>query len=113
MRKILFFIIVVISLLIINNLARSIYNLWQKQDLITKTEEKLQQEKKDNNTLKEQFQAVKQPDFLEEQARNKLFFVKPGEQIVLVPKNLIATETAQEKLKRVEPIWKQWYALFF
>src|SRR3989338_8552984 len=111
MKKILFCIIVIISLFIINNLARSIYNLWQKQYLITKTEEKLQQEKKENQKLKEQYRAVKEPDFVEEQARNKLFFVKPGEQIVLVPKNLTASETATEKTEKKETVWKQWYTL--
>jgi len=41
MKKILFITAVVASIFIINSLVRSIYDLWGKQDLITKAQKEL------------------------------------------------------------------------
>ncbi len=42
MKKIVFFVITISSLFIINNLVHSIYNLWQKQDLMVKAKTELE-----------------------------------------------------------------------
>jgi cell division protein FtsB len=114
MKKVALGVILIISLIIINNLARSIYNLWQKQELVTTTEKELEREKKVNANLKKQAAAVKDPDYLEKVARDKLFLAKPKEEVVILPKEPSGNEKAIAKAKRIgtTPHWKEWLLLF-
>jgi cell division protein FtsB len=114
MKKVLYLLILIVSLFIINNLVRSIYNLWQKHDLIGDAQKELQQEKNEHQKLEDQLDSVKRPDFVEEEARNKLFMVKPGEKMVLMGD--VPTDAPQKKSSRKAgtlPNWRQWWNLFF
>lgn len=112
MKKILFFSILILSIIIIINLVTSIYTLWHKQDLLVKAQQQLQQEKNEHVKLQQEFNVVSKPSFIEEEARNKLFMTKTGEQEVL-----IAQSTQSEEKKEViidnRPYWQQWLGLFF
>lgn len=114
MKKLLFFIILLISLFIINNLVRSIYSLWQKQDLVLQSQKELTQEKAKYTALQGQLRVVDQPSFIEQEARNKLFLVKPGEQLVLVPNAQKASphDSSRKKVPH-KANWQQWVNLFF
>ena len=112
MKKVLYALIIIASIYIINNLVRSIYSLWQKQDLIIAAREELHQEKNEYEKLKDQLGRVKRQDYVESEARDKLFLVKSGETIVLVPEELGATSSAESK-KPTLSIWRQWVELFF
>lgn len=111
MKKIVFLIIIIFLLTVIGNLIFSISNLWSKKDLLTQTRQKLVQEQQEHAKLQMQWQQVKTPSFIEEQARDKLFLSKPGEAVVLLP-------TASPSGQKVgdqgsEPVWQQWWDLFF
>ncbi len=110
MRKILFVVIVVILLVIINDLARSIYDIWQKKDFVTQAEKELSLQKEKNNKLKSELSYVQTTEFIEKEARDKLFMVKKGEQKVLIPKEF---ENASGIKKDSDPNWRQWWNLFF
>ncbi|GIW61188.1 MAG: hypothetical protein KatS3mg089_0040 [Patescibacteria group bacterium] len=112
MKKIFYILIIIISIYIINNLIRSIYNLWQKQDLVTQAREELQKEKNKNAKLNDQLLQVKRPEFIEEEARNKLFMVKKGESIVLIPENVFNHKTISEKMKEKKSHWQEWLEFF-
>ena len=79
---------------------------------MVQAQQQLQQEKKEHVTLQQQYHVVSNPSFIEEEARNKLFMTKAGEQEVL-----IAQSSSQEMKKEVEkdmrPNWQQWVNLFF
>jgi cell division protein FtsB len=114
MKKIFYLLVILASIFISNNLIRSIHNLYQKQDLVTDAREELAKEKNEYERLKDQLDRVKRQDFVEEEARNKLFLVQPGEQIVLVPHEiLIATSGAESTRKTAVPHWKEWFNYFF
>jgi len=98
MKKVVVFFLIVIFLLTINNLAHSIYSLWQKQDHLVKARQELKKAKKENRQLREQDRIVSDPQFVEKEARNKLFLTKPGEQIIILP---------QKKLEKKSPRPKQ------
>lgn len=112
MKKILFIVAIVIGLLIINNLARSTYDLWSKKDVISSAQKQLEAEKKENQNLKNQLSRAQRGQFIEEEARNKLLLVKPGEHNVFVPKDLNASDSAQIKIDN-RPNWQKWWDLFF
>ena len=110
----LFFIILAISILVINNLIHSIFTLWQKYDLVTLAEKERQRQKQENQKLKSQLSYVQSKEFIEEQARNKLFLIKPGEQEVLISEDLIkGASTPSAQAKKDDPNWKKWWSLFF
>lgn len=114
MKKLLYLLIIIISVLIINNLIRSTYNLWQKHDLITQAEKQLIRQKTENDRLKDQLARVKRADFIEEEARNKLFMVKPGEKVVLMGEFDEPPEASDTKsITKVDPVYKQWWNVFF
>lgn len=113
-KKIVFFSIIIISFFVINNFIRSIYNLWQKNDLVVRAEQDLEREKKENNELKKKLANVKQPEFIEEEARNKLFLAKPGEGIVVLPTDVLSTTSSKTKEKAdTRPNWQKWWETFF
>ena len=113
-KRIVFFIIVVISIFTINNLITSIYTLWQKNDLILDAKESLTKEKQVNAELKKKIAIVNKPQFVEEEARNKLFLGQPGEDVVLLP-SISPVVASKKKIasKDLRPNWQQWWETFF
>src|SRR3990167_6295734 len=106
MKKILFFVAIVVCAVIINGLVRSIYDLWRKQDLVVSAKTALEKEKEEHEKLKKQLVLVGSQEFIESEARNKLFMVKPGEEGVIVPTDLI--EKKVEKKEPEIPNWQKW-----
>lgn len=109
-KKVAFVITIVACLIIINGLVRSIFDLWNKQDVVVKARQELNQEKQKNEELKVQLGYVKSNEFVEEEARNKLFLVKPGESDVIIPSNLVKKK--EVKPPSPPPVWQQWVNLF-
>jgi cell division protein FtsB len=113
-KKIAFFIIVLILLVTINNLIHSIYSIWQKQDLIIQAQKNLTVEKEENQRLKKEISQVNRPQFIESEARDKLLLAKPGEGIVILPKNkLTASPTPINQTVDKRPNWQKWWDMFF
>lgn len=108
MKKIIYIVSVVILLLTINGLAHSIYDLWAKRDVVSEARKTLEQEKTENQKLKKELSRVQTKEFIEEEARNKLFLTKPDEKVVIIP---VASKSAQ--IKGVsKPNWQKWFDLF-
>jgi cell division protein FtsB len=112
MKKAVYIFIVIVLLLMINGLFHSIYDIWHKQDLLTSAQKQLDREQLLNQKLKGELSFAQTPQFLEEQAHNKLFLVKPGEQEVLISPSLIGKNQAQKQTQNT-PNWQQWLNLFF
>lgn len=114
MKKVILGAIIIISLVIINNLARSIYNLWQKQELVTTTEKELAREKKINADLKKQATSLKDPNYIEKIARDKLFLGKPKEEVVILPGGSAGEKALAVKAKKIGRVanWKSWLEVF-
>ncbi|MFH1832899.1 MAG: septum formation initiator family protein [Candidatus Levyibacteriota bacterium] len=114
MKRALFFAAIVISILVINNLAHSIYGLWSKQELLVNTQKDLESKKKENKELKDQLSVAQSEQFVEKEARDKLFLVKVGESGVILDKKLLeASESADSQSQPQSPNWKKWWELFF
>lgn len=114
MKKVVYLLILIVSLFIINNLIRSIFSLWQKHDVIGEAQKELQQEKNEHQKLQDQLDRVKRTEFVEEEARNKLFMVKPGEKVVIMGDNSPTSNEKKSSPKVIAiPIWRQWLNLFF
>jgi len=112
MKKVIYIVIVIVLLVMINGLLHSIYDIWHKQDLLTVAEKQLEREKLENQKLKAELSFAQTPQFLEEQAHDKLFLVKPGEQEVLISPTLSNKNQSQKQTQNI-PNWQQWLNLFF
>ena len=113
MKRISFLIIIIILFFIILHLLTSIYDLWHKQDLLTNSRQELQQTKQENISLHQQLKKVTSPQFLDQEARDKLLLVKPGESEVLIDQNLLQASGSADTHKAPKPYWQQWLDLFF
>lgn len=107
--------ILIASVFVINNLTRSIYFLWQKRSLVEDARLEVENEKKRNQELQSKLTQVKDQEFVEEEARNKLFLVRPDEQVVILPEKAIldATISATPVPLDTRPNWKKWWDRFF
>lgn len=113
MKKILFLGIFFSLSLIIVGLSRSIYDLWKKQDLLISYQKQLENQKNQNQRLKQQLSTAQGANFVEEQARNNLFLVKPGEQDVIIPKELLRDTNSTKPIGDNRANWQKWFSLFF
>ena len=112
MKKAIFIFTIIILGIIISNLLHSIYDLWHKQDLLSSAKKQLEMEKLKNSKLKGELSYVESQQFVDETARNKLFLAKPGEQQVLISKDLIKTNNQVVNKENI-PNWQKWWKLFF
>lgn len=112
MKKIAFILTVIVFLIIINGLIHSIFDLMSKQDLLTSSQKLLEAEKLKNTKLKSELVKVESKDFIDEQAHNKLFMVKDGEQQVLISQKLIQSGNQKKAVPEL-PNWQKWINLFF
>jgi cell division protein FtsB len=112
MKNFLFVTSIIIFLLIINDLAHSIYDIWQKKDFVSEAQIELDFQKQENQRLKSALSYSQTPEFIEKEARNKLFMVKEGEQKVLLSKEEKERQNPPAGRENI-PNWKQWMELFF
>lgn len=109
MKKIFYILSIIILLLVINSLGRSIYDLWGRRDIVRQAERNLDKEKAKNEELKRQLKIAKTPEFIENEARTKLFLSKPGEKEIILP---APSQTPSETSKKETPNWQKWFNLF-
>ena len=112
MKKALFIIAVIVCLITINNLVRSIYSIWQKEKLATDAEKQLNYQKEENERLKSELSYVQTQEFIEKQARDKLFMTRPNESVVLSSEDQGPENLANNKGEN-KPNWRKWVELFF
>lgn len=114
MKRIMFFTIIIICVISIIHSISSIATLLKKQDLLIKAQDQLQISQKKNKKLKEESKLVQEQSFIEEEARNKLFMVKPGENTIIIPKGLIVSRDSGAVHTSIQkPNWQQWIGTFF
>jgi len=91
----------------------SIYDLWHKKDLLVRDQQELIRQKQENIRLKSELSYTKSREFIEKEARDKLFLVKQGEQQVLIPQGLIKESKQSKKEEKEGANWEKWLKLFF
>lgn len=110
-RTIIAVIIILVLLIIIKGIISSIINLRENSHIVSTLNSSLNEEKKKDQFLKEELYFVQTPEYIEQQAREKLGLVKPGEHIVLAPE---ASSTPQTVTKIDNtPNWEKWWKVFF
>jgi len=115
-KKLLTLAILVIGVSLIVNLSRDILRLLKAGGQVKKAEEKLVDFEKEHDSLVEKKEYFQSPEFIEEEARNKLNLAKEEETIVILPPNVEEMSRWLEQKDSQEenlPNWKKWWRLFF
>lgn len=113
MKKIVVLLLLAILLIFIINSLQAIHELWSKRQVLLTTEQSLKKVKQENSALHAQLKKVSSQDFVEEEARNKLFLVKKDESTVFIAKDLLTPTVKKSSASRQVPNWEQWLHVFF
>lgn len=107
--------VIVVSAVLIVNLSRSIWDLWRRRDILGERQAVLQRLEAQNKSLQSELEYAQSPEFIEQEARNRLGLGKEGEIVVLMPndKFQMSNEKTEEKAIEYLPNWKKWWRLFF
>ncbi len=105
-------IIVLIGLYLIVTTIQAIFDLWKAGDKLTQREKRVEVLKKDQENLQRQKAIASNPNFLEKTARDQLGLSKPGEEIIIIPQDLLKDNTPIIP-PDTTPNWKKWQRLIF
>lgn len=112
MKRIIYIIVLFFALASIVNSVSAIYQLFHKRDLLIAAQQALKKQKKQHSELQDRLKTVSSQAFIEQEARNKLFFLKPGENTIFIAKDLIATKSAIIQKSPTKTNWQQWIEIF-
>lgn len=114
-KKISLGIISLIVIITIYNLVSQIINAVKSGERLGVAADSLIKLQIQNKELQKKLLQVKDPKFIEEQARNKLGLTKSGETLVIIPderiKQVLGTSQAAEGVRL--PNWLGWWKVFF
>lgn len=114
-KKIALGAIFLVSLIIAYNLINQIINTTKSGDRLSQAADTVYKLELKNKELKKKLTQIQSPDFIEQQARDKLGLSKKGETVVIIPEETLklvlgASESAQEIRL---PNWLGWLRVFW
>lgn len=115
LRKAIVGAIILISIVIGYNLFIQITTTVKSGERLSSQAEVVYKLEAKNRELKKKLTRIKSPQFIEEQARNKLGLGKPGETTIIIPEDKLKTvlgASSSTQLARL-PNWLGWFRVFF
>lgn len=108
-------IVIAVSAVLVVNLSRSIWDLWRRRDILTEREAVLGRLEEENKRFQGELEYAQSPEFIEQEARNRLGLGREGEAVVLMPNDKFQMTNGKAEEKAIEnlPNWKKWWRLFF
>lgn len=105
-------IIFFISLGAIVTAPRSLYEMWQRRDLLRERQEVRDELATENERLRRELAESQTPEYIEKVAREKLGLIKEGERVILMPPR---KDSGQANFATPDSVanWKKWWRLFF
>lgn len=110
-RNIVLVITVIIALVLAYNSFKRIKDFRLTAKTVADREEYLDLLKKENDALKKDLEYKESSQFAELEIRNKLGLAKPGETVVIVPKEDMSDKS--QVTSRSKPNWQKWKELLF
>ena len=115
-------VVVVVGIGFLFHFSFSIYSLWRRGDVVVERELRLKELEKEQEVLKNKLSYSLTTQFIEEEARNKLNMVQPGETLVVLPQEgtnsgikttSIENFQSHESVKNTKKsVLSQWWSLF-
>lgn len=112
-QKLFFLLVIAISILLIIRLSKGIFELLKTKERVDSAKSQVDRLKSEQQQLKDQLKHYQSDLYVESQIRDQLGLAKPGEVVVILPKDLpIASSSSQTAQQPLIPIWKKWAQLF-
>jgi|GEM_PF-368483 len=111
-RNLILIAAILVSILLAINSSRRILTFRTTAQGVSAAQKQLADLKRENEVLKKELDFKKSDQFAEEEIRNKLGLAKPGETIVVLPKEE-NTKYQIPNTKYELPNWQKWWNLFF
>ncbi|OGG18511.1 hypothetical protein A2721_01855 [Candidatus Gottesmanbacteria bacterium RIFCSPHIGHO2_01_FULL_47_48] len=86
--------------------------LWRSGEKVTRREEELAKLEKEKGELVRKDKEAGTKDYLERIAYDKLGLARPGEEVIIVPEDVLASPSGEVAV-REEENWKKWANLIF
>ncbi|OGV97286.1 hypothetical protein A2W24_06265 [Microgenomates group bacterium RBG_16_45_19] len=118
-RRVIWWGIVVVGVVLAVNLSRSIYDFVGLKDRLVEAREKVDKLKAEQEALEKEYSYKTSPDYVEQTIRETLNMGRSGEVVVVLPQEIAeATETVELRVSPAEPPevmprWRQWLEVFF
>lgn len=104
--------VIIIGLYLIVTTIQSTFDLFKAGDKLTAREKRVAILKKEQEELLRQKAIVNNPNFLEKTARDQLGLSKPGEEMIIIPGDLLKDNTPVVP-SDTTPNWQRWIKLVF
>lgn len=110
-RNVILFLAVIVTLVLAVNSYRRIGDFRSAAKTVDERQAYLEDLKKKNEELKKELEYKESTQFAELEIRNKLGLAKPGETVVMVPKE--ETKNQKPETRDQRPNWRKWKELLF
>ena len=111
-RNLVLFIAMLIGVILAVNSARRIHSFSQTFQKVQEAEDRLENLRKENESLKNELRYKESSEFAEKEIRDKLGLAKEGEAIVVVPQQS-SSQLKESSGQDTKPNWQKWRDLFF
>lgn len=105
-------VIFLISLAIVVTAPSSLYEMWQRRDILRQRQVVRDSLAAKNEALKRELAEAETPEYVEKVARENLGLIKEGETIILMPRTQNVRSNDQINTQEIAN-WKKWWRLFF
>ncbi len=102
---------ILIAVILGVNSAKKILSFHGTSQKVEEAQKKLEDLKEEKEALKRDLAYKKSDEFKEKEIRNKLGLAKPGETVVIIPKEGQEATTGESKNQKAN--WQKWKELFF
>ena len=110
-QKLVSWALLLMCLLLFINVLQSWFSLSQRGDVLKNAADKVTEEEEKKIRLERELARVKSPDYIEEQAREKLNLSREGEITVIAPTISIAEEPTPTPVENLSN-WQKWLKVF-
>ncbi len=110
MRSKIGLVITICGLILAIKTSLNIWRIFKTGDRLTGAQQQLNAAKKERSELQKRLTWVQSPEFVEQEAREKLSMGRPGEVVVILPKAEQESGRVEEQEKK--PNWKKWWDLY-
>lgn len=109
-RKVISYILIILSLFFTFNLARGVYDSYKNKSKLQEVHEQLPEAQSQNKQLKKDLDYKQSEFFVEKEARDKLNLAKKDEVVAIFPQ-LGTREQASSKRDKPLKNWRKWQKL--
>jgi len=113
-KRLIYTVLIIVGVGLIVKLSGDILRLLKAGEKMRVAERRISELEEKKKELSQKYQYFQSPEFIEEEARNKLNMARLGETIVILPQDISRLiNRSQNKTSPQSSNWEKWRNLFF